>query len=660
MCLDAGSTDSGSAEADAFWAELGGTAVQVQSAEAGGSDEEPPRAETRLLRVAVGGALQEVAVGAALVQAQLDTTGVFVVDSGSEVFVWIGKGASKEERAAGMGEAQAYITAQHRPAWTPITRLIETGETPIFKSIFTAGWTVAEKPLSKFASKPAASSSAAAPAAAAKVDVSALHRSKSVVAAQDGPMVDDGSGLVELWRIQNFEKVAVPVEQHGQFYSGDSYILLYTYTKRNKKSYIIYFWQGVHSSADERGASALLARDLDDSLHGEPQQVRVVQGKEPAHFLTLFKGRMVVHRGGFDSGFNATRSGGAGASAAAPSPVALYHVRGTTALNTRALQVDECAASLNTADCFVVNDTGAAPQQYVWLGAHANADEKALARTVAASLLAANPALGGASVEVAEGEEPEAFWTALGGKGAYTSEVQLAEDGDVVEPALFHCSNASGAFRVEQVHNFAQDDLIGDDVMLLDLYHSVYVWVGKESNRAERDQGQQAALDYVAHAPDGRDRNTPIYRVEEGDEPPAFAAAFPGWTEKTDFSDPYQERLRQLAAAKAAAVAAGGDASAVAAAVAAVAAVSPAAAAPKVVRQISAADVGFAAGGAVTLTLAQLTDKSAALPDNVDLTKKEQYLSDAEFAAVFKCSKADFAKLAGWKQTEQKKKANLF
>ena len=44
----------------------------------------------------------------------------------------------------------------------------------------------------------------------------------------------------------------------------------------------------------------------------------------------------------------------------------------------------------------------------------------------------------------------------------------------------------------------------------------------------------------------------------------------------------------------------------------------------------------------------------------IDVKQKEQYLSDAEFAEVFKLSKADFAKLAKWKQTELKKKYDMF
>jgi Gelsolin repeat len=44
---------------------------------------------------------------------------------------------------------------------------------------------------------------------------------------------------------------------------------------RNREEYIIYMWQGRDSTADEKGSSALLAKDLDDSLNGSPVQVSV-------------------------------------------------------------------------------------------------------------------------------------------------------------------------------------------------------------------------------------------------------------------------------------------------------------------------------------------------------------------------------------------------
>jgi len=57
-------------------------------------------------------------------------------------------------------------------------------------------------------------------------------------------LVDDGTGKVEIWRIENLEPQLVKPDLHGQFYSGDCYIVLYTYLKKGKEQYIIYFWLG--------------------------------------------------------------------------------------------------------------------------------------------------------------------------------------------------------------------------------------------------------------------------------------------------------------------------------------------------------------------------------------------------------------------------------
>lgn len=55
-----------------------------------------------------------------------------------------------------------------------------------------------------------------------------------------------------MWRVEDFKKVEVSPDKYGQFYAGDSYVLLYTYNDaRGKEQYIIYFWQGKDSSKDE-------------------------------------------------------------------------------------------------------------------------------------------------------------------------------------------------------------------------------------------------------------------------------------------------------------------------------------------------------------------------------------------------------------------------
>ena len=61
-------------------------------------------------------------------------------------------------------------------------------------------------------------------------------------------LVDDGTGNMKIWRIEDFDMVALDERLYGQFFGGDSYVILYTYNVNRKENYIVYFWQGqVHT-----------------------------------------------------------------------------------------------------------------------------------------------------------------------------------------------------------------------------------------------------------------------------------------------------------------------------------------------------------------------------------------------------------------------------
>ena len=62
------------------------------------------------------------------------------------------------------------------------------------------------------------------------------------------------------FRVENFKPVPIHHSKYGQFYSGDSYVIVYTYIVDKQSQTIIYFWQGSNSTTDERGASALIAK----------------------------------------------------------------------------------------------------------------------------------------------------------------------------------------------------------------------------------------------------------------------------------------------------------------------------------------------------------------------------------------------------------------
>lgn len=513
-----------------FFNELGGKPAKLKSAAEGGDDagfERSKLENTKLYRVSdASGKLQVQEVGAVpLKREMLDSDDCFIVDqSGAALFAWIGKKATKQEKDSAMKYAQDFITQKKYAQWTPITRVVEGGETPLFKANF-AEWKEANAPKpGSFLNKPGGN---VAKVEQKKVDVAALHAKKK---REEESLPDDGSGKLDIFRVENFKLAPWPKEQYGQFYSGDSYVMLYAYKdKRGKDAWIIYFWQGLKSSQDEKGASALLAMKMDDELGGSPVQVRVVQNKEPEHFLRIFKGKMIVHEGGAASGFKNINA----KDSYDTDGTSLFQVRGTNNFNTRAIQVPERAASLNSNDSFVL----VTPKvTYIWYGKGTTGDEKEIAKNVA-RLVAP-----GKEVEnVLEGQEPSAFWAAIGGKGEYANAVTLSE-ADEREPRLFVCSNNKGFFYVEEVFNYDQEDLIEDDVMILDAYREVFVWIGQGANETERKMALETVQNYINSDPSGRDPDTPIFQIQQGFEPPNFTGHFHAWdAEKWSHGKTYEQ-----------------------------------------------------------------------------------------------------------------------
>lgn len=88
-------------------------------------------------------------------------------------------------------------------------------------------------------------------------------------------MPDNGEGDAEVWRVEDLELVAVPPENYGFFFSGDSYVIKYEYrNKRGGHGYVIYYWQGLQSTTDEKAAAAIHAVRMDNELNGKAVQVR--------------------------------------------------------------------------------------------------------------------------------------------------------------------------------------------------------------------------------------------------------------------------------------------------------------------------------------------------------------------------------------------------
>ncbi|CAI5673136.1 villin-1 isoform X3 [Oreochromis niloticus] len=587
--------------------------------------------------------IQEVAKQP-LTQDLLKTSDCFILDNkGSSVMVWKGKKASKEERQGAMNRALSYIKAKKYPASTTVEVMAEGAESAIFKHLFKS-WTDKDQTQGLGTTHNVGK---IAKVDNGKFDVMELH-ARPELAAQYR-MVDDASGDVKVWRIENLEPAEVDPKSYGQFYGGDCYLVLYSYKRAGQQQYILYIWQGRHATSDEIAASAFQAVSIDQKYNGAPVQVRVVMGKEPRHFLAIFKGKLIIFEGG---------TGRPGVVNPAKD-ARLFQVRGTNELNTKATEVVARAASLSSNDVFLLKTDNIS---YLWYGKGCNGDEREMGKVISDVLSRHEKRV------VMEGQEPAEFWIALGGKGSYASDRRFEREEPLHSPRLFECSNQTGRFKITEVDDFAQCDLDEDDVMLLDTWEELFLWIGNSSYEYETKEALNSARDYLRTHPAGRDPDTPIIFVKQGYEPPTFTGWFNAW-DPHKWSDLQNTKLNKTPV--------GGGGGGYRAPGGPLTSPPPNKAyfqdetdffprpssptRPQSGMSSSSASSLSSSGAGKFLDPELLVNKTPdELPDGVDPTRKEDYLSDQDFENLLGSTRADFQRLPKWRQNDLKKKAGIF
>uniref|UniRef100_A0A8C5HXF9 Advillin-like n=1 Tax=Gouania willdenowi TaxID=441366 RepID=A0A8C5HXF9_GOUWI len=553
-----------------------------------------------------------------LVQDLLHREDCYILDQGGvKIFIWKGKNANKAERQGAMAKALEFIKLKNYPVTTNVEMVNDGAESALFKQLFQR-WTVKDQTqgLGRGTAK-----GKVAHITQEKFNAALMHAMPDVAAQQR--MVDDGTGQVEVWRVENLELVPVDPKWYGYFFGGDCYLILYTYLVSNKMCYLLYIWQGRHASQDELAASAFQAVNLDQKYNDEPVQVRVSMGKEPRHFMAMFKGRMVIFEGGTSRDANSEPE----------PPVRLFQVHGSDSSNTKTIEVPSLATSLNSNDVFLLKSQSGV---YLWCGKGSSGDEREMAKEVSSVISLDSPR--GSEELVAEGQEPIEFWECLGGKAPYACEKRLQQVVFDHQPRLFECSNKTGRFTVTEVSQFIQEDLSEDDVMLLDTWDQVFLWIGKEANETERKESIVTSQEYLRTHPGNRDPDTPILMVKQGFEPPTFTGWFTAW-DPTKWSvgtfyfltakSKYKNKRRQ---------------------------------------QVNISDgLIFQESKAETEKHFQcfspedlINMNASELPEGVDPSQKEKHLSDSDFSSVFGMTKDDYASLPQWRQLQLKKERGMF
>mmetsp|Transcript_13234 Transcript_13234/g.26859 ORF Transcript_13234/g.26859 Transcript_13234/m.26859 type:complete len:405 (+) Transcript_13234:42-1256(+) len=135
---------------DPFWRHLPGERkllgvkvadIKVRTSIVGGDDESVKAFEPTLFRLSdriVGGgvAFSKVGAGRQLPVSLLQSADVFILDTGFEIYIWVGHGASQSEKVSAFPYAQKYLKDYKRPPVLPITRYAEGKEPPRFLELF--------------------------------------------------------------------------------------------------------------------------------------------------------------------------------------------------------------------------------------------------------------------------------------------------------------------------------------------------------------------------------------------------------------------------------------------------------------------------------------------------------------------------------------------
>jgi len=337
---------------------------------------------------------------------------------------------------------------------------------------------------------------------------------------------------IEIWRVENkrdengnpdFGINVWPKSQYGEFYEGDSYIVLKTSKVPGEEDlqWDIYFWIGSQSSQDEYGVAAYKANELDDLLGDEPVQHREVQGLESSEFSDCFPQGIRYLQGGISSGF---RKVGADSETGTERPNSLLLVRkgGKRGAPIRSYGKPVSTSSLNEGDAFVLDTSDVV---YTWYGSDCSPFEKRRAVEVAGSMVSNRAGHSKVLADITGGSHDDdavvAFWTALGGEGNITkasdvTDEDIAKEEEEKPTKMTILNDEDSRLILTEVDSPSQDKLETGVVVMLDIGSDVVVWIGKESTKREQAQAMTMVGTFLkTHK---RQNNTRVHRIKEGKE----------------------------------------------------------------------------------------------------------------------------------------------
>nr|XP_034896606.1 villin-1 isoform X1 [Populus alba] len=515
--------------------------------------------------------------GSSLNKEMLETNKCYMLDCGAEIFVWMGRNTSITERKKSISVTEDLLRNQGRSMATHLTFLTEGLETSIFRSHFNNWPQVVEPKLYE----------------EGRGKVAAIFKQqgydvKELPDEEDCQPYINCRGKLKVWRINGDQLTLIPDPEQTKLFSGDCYIVQYTYPGNGRDEYLFYAWLGRDSVPDDRADAISHMNAIADSSKRDPVLVQVIQDKEPLLFFSIFQ-TVIIFKGGLSKRYkNLIAEKGILDETYDEQKTALFRVQGISPENMQAIQVDQVSNSLNSSYCYILQ-TGTSI--FTWIGNLSSTVDHALLDRM---LELINPTW--QPISVREGSEPDIFWNALGGKTEYPRQKELKQH--VEDPHLFtltcvdgmqntlsnfiHSRDdvlclgsellqvliavkfflmvgigsyaawlnfVAGDFKVKEIYNFAQDDLTTEDVLILDCHEEIHVWIGSHSNIKSKQQAILLGMKFLQADPlvEGLSSETPIYVITEGREPLFFTRFFEWDSSKANMhGNSFERRLAIL------------------------------------------------------------------------------------------------------------------
>jgi hypothetical protein len=430
-----------------------------------------------------------------LKKTDLDTNDVFILELKKMIYIWCGKESNYNEKNNAITTARKFRDQKEKPKSTSITKIPQFGEDALFKSYFHDFYILKGVNLEK-----------------AETGTGQLEELFDKSPESETNINTDAPNSIKTYVIVDDELVEIDESENGHFYEDNVYIV--DVNDSHDRRYL-YLWVGNKKSFQDLQYNEKYFGELTEYTIGDDTvRVRMRKGKEPAQFIALFEDGIVLHEG--ERGVENTEK-------------QVFCVFSPFGKHIKAMEINISEnLYFNSGNVYYLI-TPDNTKVYKWIGNGSNESER---NYHARGLLDDKEV-----IEIKEGEEPADLWLTFFDQETRPETLNTFQRKMTgireIEPRLFSVCNESGNFKVTEIYDFGHEDLNRNDIMILDAYDTIYIWIGEDSNPHEKKKGLKLCSCYIELCVnDGRDTKINITEVVDGNEPGVFKSFFPDWDEK--------------------------------------------------------------------------------------------------------------------------------